>query len=49
VVSVPTNGKPVRVLLDGRPLRDASHGDGSYVTLPGVSGHHLITVTTAGA
>jgi hypothetical protein len=45
-VSVPTNGDPVRVLLDGRPLR--GHEDGSYVTVTGVSGHHTLTVVPIG-
>jgi hypothetical protein len=47
VVSVPTNGKPVRVRLDGRPLW--IDPDGSYVTLTGVRGHHTITVATIGS
>jgi hypothetical protein len=47
VVSVPTNGEPVRVQLDGRPLR--VHPEGSYVTLTGVRGHHTITVATIGS
>jgi hypothetical protein len=36
VVTVPTNGKAVRVLLDGRPVRDT--------TLRVRSGHHTVTV-----
>ena len=46
VVSVPTNGQPVRVQLDGRTLR--VEPDGSYVTLTGIRGHHTITVATIG-
>jgi hypothetical protein len=40
-IVLPANGRPVRVLLDGRPTHDT--------TLRGLSGHHTVSVTTTGA
>ena len=40
-ITVPTNGKRVRVVLDGRQMRDT--------TLRVSAGHHTVTVTTIGA
>jgi hypothetical protein len=41
LVTVPTNGKAVRVLLDGHPVRGT--------TVPVRSGHHTVSVITIGA